>query len=193
MSLDEVKPNPVFRKRNTLRICAIIVITIVVSLCAMIGLRYLVFYGFSMIFDGRFKFKECKPEALISDLERVFDINFPSEIRQVKSARTSGSWDAPNTTSFFNLKFYADPDTVDTFLKSFPKNIELGEYERSLDTRCSNALHTPKWFTEPINKGKICSGIDIYIDTDDEGNFVVYFCGCYSRDLDELKKEWGKD
>ena len=95
----------------------------IIGLCMLIfvllGLLFVITssYFFGKIFDGRFKFRECEPEALISDLERVFDINFPAEIRQVKAARTSGSWDAPNTTSFFNLKFYAEPDIVNTFLK----------------------------------------------------------------------------
>lgn len=194
MSPDAVKQNLANRKKYTLRICVIIVITIVVSLGAIIGLRHLAFYAFWKGMGGpRFILRECEPAVLLPDLERQRKIDFPEGIKEVKTARTAGKRDVPVTTSAFNVRFSADPNTVDTFLKSFRTEITLMPYERNSDTRHSSGLRTPEWFTEPITKGKQHSSIGIYIDISNDKNFVVYFMGYYYRDLEELKKEWGKD
>ena len=71
--------------------------------------------------------------------------------------------------------------------------VKLQAYERGSDSRKISGQRTPRWFIEPITKGKQYSLLDIYIDTTDESKYVVYYSGYYSRDLDELKKEWGKN
>lgn len=70
---------------------------------------------------------ECAPEDLIPDLEKMFDINFPKVIKEIKTAKKLGSWDS--NTIHFIVKFCAEPDIVDKFLKSFPKGVGLVSYD----------------------------------------------------------------
>ena len=126
---------------------------------------------------------ECSPNDLIPDLEKTFDINFPKVIKEIKTAKTLGSWDS--NTIHFIVKFCAEPDIVDTFVKSFPRGIGWGSYDPEWDMRSVDISHAPDWFTETITQGKMgdywLAGpkMSIYIDTSVETNFVVYLHGFY--------------
>lgn len=136
---------------------------------------------------------ERNPERMLSHLEKTFIIDFPEGITKVKAAKTQGSWDG---AVGFMVKFAADPNTVDRFLKSFQQKIELYPYNPELDTRGSAVIPEPEWFAEPIRQGKEASPIlvcrqrkewhatSIYIDTTNKHSFVVYFEGGYDSELD---------
>jgi len=191
MSPDMIERYRALRKEHALRICKITVIFIVVCAGATIGLLYFVYCAFSRLDP---KFRECEPATLLPDLEKQLEMKFPTKITEVKAARTAGSRDHP-TESDFLVKFFAEPNTVDKFLKSFSIKITPVKYDRSSDKRKIFGARTPQWFTDPITKGKEWSWTswrNIYIDTTDENNFVVYFMGSYFRDLDEVRKEWEK-
>jgi hypothetical protein len=196
MSPDMIEAHRVLKKEGAWSLFKVIALSTVVLGLVILLIVFVTNYFWARIFDGRFRFRECEPAALLPEVEEQLEIKFPVEITEVTTARTAGSWDSPTTTSFFNIKFSSDPDTVDTFLTSFPTKINLRVYEHDLDRRKISGLRTPKWFTEPITKGKEWSwggSIDVYIDTTDERSFVVYFRGYYTRDLEELRKEWEKD
>ena len=146
-------------------------------------------FVFAMDYSERFI--ECDPQQMVPHLERVFDIDFPEEIREVKAATSRSSWLKRNMISF-KFKFTADPDTVAMFFQSFPKKIHFGAYDPSSDLRHSDLRRTPQWFKKPIQQGKIGSGgvsgrrkniRKIYIDTTNEKDFVIYLDGFYHRNL----------
>jgi hypothetical protein len=137
-----------------------------------------------------YRYIECKPEELLPDLERIFDVNFPEGIREVRTAKTRGLWDS--TDSAFIVKFSAPPDITNKFVESFPEKVTLGSYEAESDFRNNRQLSTPQWFIESIKKGNEGSvyasnkDIDLYIDTSNKKNFVVYLRGYYEPK--ELKR-----
>lgn len=130
------------------------------------------------------RYIECDSEQLLVGLEPVFGFDFPEHIRDVKAAKTIRfGW-----ANLFIVKFTAEANTVEQFLKSFPETI--------LESRskpyypCSDMRETvgswppPKWFTQPIQQGKHSEyghgSLEIYIDTTDDKNSVVYMRG-FSR------------
>lgn len=140
------------------------------------------------------QYTECDAKEMVARLERIFQINFPEEIKEAKAAKTPGSsWDRWNK---FILKFAAEPDAVDRFLESFPEKIHFKPYEYRKDMRGELGMPPiPPWFREPIQQGKCNlegqrrprrSLLDwIYIDTSNEKQFVVYLEGRYSRKLEK--------
>jgi len=137
---------------------------------------------------------ERNPKKMIAHLERTFVIDFPEEIKEVKAAKTPVSWDG---AVGFMVKFTADPNAVDRFLKSFRQNIELHRFNPELDTRGTAVIPEPGWFAEPIRYGKEASPIlvsrdygkasshlSVYIDTTNQESFVVYIHGGYGSELD---------
>lgn len=138
------------------------------------------------------KYIECDPGKMLANIEKIFTIDFPEEIKVAKAAKAQGSsWDR---WSKFLLKFAAEPNTVDGFLKSFPEKIHFESYERRKDMRQELGMSpTPPWFKTPIQQGKCNlegrgrpgqSLLDwIYIDTSDDKIFVVYMEGRYSWKL----------
>ena len=169
----------------------VIVLAISLLVFTTFTTRPFCFWGFRWV-GYQYGYRECEPEKLLSDLERTFDINFPTEIKNVKTARTPGSWDG--TASSFAVRFSADPATLDRFLESFPIRIKFDQY-RLPDTRDSPAIRTPAWFTEPIGQGKVggyyppVEKMKIYVDTTDKSVFVVYLSGFYHRDREEIQEE----
>jgi len=130
---------------------------------------------------------ECDPEDVFPFVEQAFSIVFPEDAEQIKVAKQKYE----RTFVHFLIRFRADPNALDMFLKSFPKKVEFGPYSR--DSRSGWFL--PKWFKEPIRIGKrqvsVLAGHkgnlqEFYIDTTDKENFVVYLKGFYYRGL-ELK------
>lgn len=194
-SPDAIESLRALRKERIRLILKIIVVSVVVFCLMALLLGYAGPYFFLRIFDGKFKFRECEPAALVSGLEKAFDISFPAEIKEIKTARTLGGWDS--YSSDYLVKFSADPNTVDAFLESFPMKITLKEYKYDDDDRrLAPSLGTPNWFTQTIKEGKkasLRSDIEIYIDTTDKSNFVVYLTGYYSRDPNEIRDELKKN
>lgn len=164
-------------------VCFVILLTILLTVflyCLLSAREY--FNGLAY----KYRYRECAAEELLPDLERVFDVNFPEVIKEIKTAKTPGSWDS--NTSNFIVKFCAEPDTVNTFLRSFPEDrlhkVKLYPYASEFDRRNSSSTRPPpEWFTEPITKGEMggyrLAGpkLKIYIDTSDETNYVVYLHG----------------
>jgi hypothetical protein len=124
---------------------------------------------------------ECTPEDLMPSLENIFNIDFPKDIKEVKTAKTIPL----DGATFFIVKFIAEPEIVDTFVKSFSIGIGWGSYDPEWDMRSVDISNAPDWFTETITQGKMgdywLAGpkMSIYIDTSVETNFVVYLHGFY--------------
>jgi len=124
---------------------------------------------------------ECTPQDLIPDLEEMFNIDFPKDIKEVKTAKTMPL----DGAIFFIVKFITEPEIVDTFVQSFSRGIGWGSYDPEWDMRSVDISHAPDWFTETITQGKMgdyrLAGpkMSIYIDTSVETNFVVYLHGFY--------------
>lgn len=135
----------------------------------------------------RARLVECNPEDVLPFVEKDLFVDFPEDIKQLKIAKSKYKIQFMN----FLIRFSANPNTVDQFLKSFPEEVKFESYIR--DSLSGRFL--PKWFKEPIRvgkrnvksvKGEKCKLGEIYIDTTDKENFVVYLKGFYHLGL-ELK------
>ena len=164
-----------------------IVVLGVLLLILVVGwltLRVLFNLGFK-IRDYQERYRECTPQELLLDLEEAFDINFLSDIKELKTAKTP----VLDGSILFMVKFSAEPDEVDRFFESFPHSpfrVEFEPYNIDCDKRSLHVRPSPPWFREPIPEGKMgryrqASGKQrIYIDTTDENSSVVYIDGFYS-------------
>ncbi|MHC4111520.1 MAG: hypothetical protein ACYSUY_10610 [Planctomycetota bacterium] len=165
------------------RIAPVLAILILAVLVVLVGIL--------IRFEARREniYIECDPIKMIVHLEKIFKIDFPEEIKGAKASKTRGcSWDR---WSEFMLKLDAEPNDVNTFLGSFPEKIHFKPYERKKDFRGGPGI-IPAWFKEPIQQGKYSLESlrgprkvihNIYVDTTDEKNFVVYIEGSYSWKL----------
>jgi len=174
------------RKRRKQLIVLMAIVLGSLSVLVVAGAAFIFFYILPF-FVGDI-YIERAPERFLTYLEKTFVIDFPEGITEVKVAKTSGSWDG---AVGFMIKFTADPNTVDRFLKSFQEDVELYPYTREDDSR--NILKpAPKWFSEPITEGKRArlglvsreygkagSDLSAYIDIKNEESFVVYIHGGY--------------
>jgi len=161
---------------------------------ALIGIAFVVAYiGIISLFPftswlKQFQIRrvvECNPEDVLPFVEQALFVDFPENIEHLKIAKSRYK---KMFVDFF-IKFSADPNTVDRFLKSFPKKVEFVPYSR--DSRSERFL--PKWFKEPILLGKRkINSIggekgnlkEIYIDTTYKENFIVYLRGSYYLGLE---------
>ena len=114
MSPDDVEQIRVLQREHVRLISKIIGVCLVVSILVMLLWGLIGTYFFVRIFDVGFR--ECTPDAILPDLEKQYKISFPPEIKDTKTARTQGSWDSRSISDFY-IKFSADPNTVNTFLK----------------------------------------------------------------------------
>lgn len=126
------------------------------------------------------RYIECDPNELFAELEKTFQIKIPQQIWEIKTARNYGSWDSKS--SCYIVKFCAEPNTVEVFLSSFPKEVDLVPYTKKKDFRYVQTKRhlAPSWFTESINGGKIgntSGNYEIYIDTSVGQRYVVYLWG----------------
>lgn len=127
--------------------------------------------------------RECDSERLLACLEPVLGFDFPENIRDVKTAKTKSI----DGSILFIVKFTAEPNTVEQFLKSFPKTIQtfkLVSYDAAQDERkICGTWPPPEWFTKQIQRGKQgryskdYGKLKIYIDTTNDKNSVVYMHG----------------
>jgi len=127
------------------------------------------------------RYVKCDSEKLLDELERTFDIEFPSNIKDLKTAKTSRH--GLDASISFIAKFTAKPETVDNFLASFKGGVNFDvPYDQDDDLRGAYAWTPPMWFTVPIRKGRrvrlnASTAPHIYIDTTDEENYIVYLRG----------------
>lgn len=133
---------------------------------------------------------ECAPEELIPDLEKMFDIDFPKDIREVKTAKTIPM----DGVIWFIVRFTAEPHVVDAFVKSFRRGVGLVNYDPEWDMRNTISSFTPAWFTKSIRQGKMGDipghgQKEICIDTTNEKEFVVYFHGFDGKELMDRKRQ----
>jgi len=174
-----------------------VVIIIVLVILLLIGWAWWGHVGMDRIFDKPFRYRECKPEKLLPELESCFDINFPEEIEQIQTSHTPGGWDS--SVSEFIVRFSANPNTVEALLDTFPPKTKIDVYTPVDDDRSVGAagLRTPDWFLKPIEKGKIAhtpSGQpEVYIDTINKDTFIVYIHGLYYREPNEIAEELRKE
>lgn len=123
------------------------------------------------------------PKKIIAHWERVFETDFPDDIQDVKTATAFLGWDNGHTS--YIMKFIIDPNS----LKNFVKLEKLKPYNHDSDERDTDILPRPKWYTQPIQRGKIGEvslsapkyhasySANILIDTSNENSFVVYMGG----------------
>jgi hypothetical protein len=125
---------------------------------------------------------ECDPEDVLPFVEQAFSIVFPEDAEQIKVAKQKYE----RTFVHFLIRFSADPNALDMFLKSFPKKVEFGPCSR--DSRSGWFL--PKWFKKPIRIGKRQVSVlavhkgnlqKFCIDTTNQESFVVYLQGFFVR------------
>jgi len=119
---------------------------------------------------------------LIPVLEDAFELKFPDDITDVKAAKTV-RW---MKYIQFIMRFAAEPNDVDTFIKSFPGKIHFVELDPNNDYR-QKTYGVPSWYKQPIRKGKRgvaflvkrINRIAICIDMTDENKYIVYLRGYY--------------
>ncbi len=123
----------------------------------------------------------CDPEELIVKLEGRLDLKFPDDFRDIKAAKTPV---LEGSVSFL-IRFTAEPNVMNAFFNSFPREVIFEEYTPSEDIR-SNLPSALDWFMKPIRKGKFAIAYNtprvnsiIYIDITNEKWYVVYWYGSY--------------
>ncbi len=172
-----------WQKRITVLV-VLLLFVLMMSIAAFIWLGVAVGRGYEAR-DYQTRHVECDPGELLPVLEKLFDVNFPQGLRDVKAAKSLEPFDG---VIFFIVKFTADPDTVNGFFKTFPKKIRFTPYDAEYDGRIrSGTWPPPAWFTKPIQKGMkarhyighLHGSTVIYIDSTDEQNYVVYLHGSY--------------
>lgn len=129
------------------------------------------------------RLQECSAKELIPDLEKTFDINFPDDIEDVKTAKTIPI----DGTIMFALKFAAKPETVSKFFSSLPEQIRLykEEYLITRDRRADKHYPPPEWFTMAIRNGNIIfyslagGKVTFYIAAENQDKYIVYLDGFF--------------
>lgn len=142
-----------------------------------------------------YRCKECDPNELIPILEWVYGANFPADIREPKIAKTSA---LDRDVILFVAKFSADPNSVESFLDSFPIKSDPSPYKCGWDKKDAGCLFTPRWFRKPIKQGQrhhlrtvrepVRNTGHIYTDTTDKASTIVYFEGAYQKSSEKPKQ-----
>lgn len=134
------------------------------------------------------------PKKVIARIEKIFEIDFPDEIKDVRTATTWMEWD--NWTTYI-IKFRVEPKSLNTLIK-----IEhLSPYDPNDDERMKSLdLPMPKWYAQPIQQGNVGTltlrsprghvshEACVYVDTSDDKTFVVYIHGSYHSGLNKLAR-----
>ena len=176
------------RSKQIIVLIAIVLGSLSILVVACVALMFIL--GLPFYLTG--VYFECNSERMVSHLEKTFVIDFPEVITEVRTAKSSG-WD---DSIGFMVKFVAEPNSVDRFLKSFQEEVNLSQYRVEDDIRDAST-YVPKWFSEPITEGKRArpglvsrdygkagSDLSVYIDTTNQESFVVYIHGGYEGKLD---------
>ena len=144
----------------------------------LVVIYFFVFYFGFHIRNYQLRLIECQSEELFPELERVFDIHFPKNIKEVKTAKSISH----DSTATYVVKFVAESNIIDKFLESVSKKSHevVVPYSLKDDGRKrASSWFSPSWFTTPIQKGKKLSyspalGVmEFYIDTSDTKRVVV--------------------
>jgi hypothetical protein len=162
----------------------IILLTIVLGLAVFIvpvvgilGIR---------VYLGRYR--ECNPKELLPMLERVYDVNFPADIVQLRTAKTPNH----DKAIFFIVKLTTEPSVVNRFLGNIVEMDDFEPYERG-HTFTTYGWPSPSWARQPIKQGKkyttssvrgVRTRAYIYIDTTHKDNYVVYMQGIYNSSFE---------
>jgi len=147
------------------------------------------FAGIALIYSD-VQYVERDSDKMIAALERMFEIDFPQEITDVKAAATPSQWDGGVT---FVLKFKADPDIVNGLFELEDRRpyVPGAKDEDGIQTE----FCAPEWYMEPITEGIMGDiflpsrkgpgprpgpeGGTVYIDTSDSQLYVVYLWSGY--------------
>jgi hypothetical protein len=135
------------------------------------------------------RYVECDPGLLARALERVFTVDLPENVEELKGAKmnlTIGS------EIHFLLKFRADSNDTDSFIETLTKasqnpSIIWRVYKEKTDRRGHHTWPVPRWFTKPIDKGKKVGysfgngSMTIYLDTGCKEGVVIYIKGWYLK------------
>ena len=176
-----------------------IVIGVIGASAALVLLLLLIgFAGIALLY-GVAPYAERDPDELISALERMFEIDFPGEITEVRAAVTPVTWDSGVS---FVLKFKAVPETVnDLFELHGRRRYAPGAKDEDRRQTRSGA---PEWSMEPITEGIMghislpCrkgpgprtgpqSGT-VYIDTSDSQSYLVYLLSGYDAEWERATR-----
>ena len=157
-----------------------------------------IFLGMIVLFIGvrsyQQRYIECDPKELLPIVELDFEVNFPVDIKDVKAAKTPSI----EGLAFFLVKFCAEPNTVGILLKSIEERSHSVPYERkyTFTTGCIG-WPSPRWARVPIKQGRkytfrsaykkipVSTDVDLFVDTTDKENLVVYLEGCYLIRIDK--------
>lgn len=140
------------------------------------------------------RYIECDPKELLPTVELVFDFNFPVDIKDVKAAKT------PSIERYehFIVKFCADPNIVSRFLESVEERPRSVPYvQKHTFTPAPGGWFSPGWHRAPVKQDRkytllssekqpsVLTKVDLYVDTTDKENFVVYLDGSYRIRIDK--------
>ena len=108
--------------KRTIKLLAVVLGGIVLAFAIVVGLMFL------RIGIGQYqsRFVEYQPKQVLPVLERVFNFNFPADIKEVKTAKTISR----DGFIHFIAIFAAEPNVVDDFLESFTDMNMFQPYKR---------------------------------------------------------------
>ncbi len=158
-------------------IAAMVLFTLLAGLAGLLVLS-------DKVENYRTRFVERNPNEFLPKLEQLYNIDFPEVIKEVKVAKTAASSGPSGGGINFIVRFAAEPNTVESFLASFPEQSWRSQYRPDGDTRGADIRPVPGWFKEPIKQGFEFSGPTahpIYVDTTYRNKYIVYIRGSYRR------------
>jgi len=144
-----------------------------------------------IVFTKYSQYPEINASKLIVYLEDRYSFAFPPEIFNIKAGKAYGSI---NGSSSFIIRFDVPNDKLEPFIYSLGSIDEVVDYTERLDWRLKYKNY-PDWYKVPIVQGKILTVqakainlpdvnfmIELYIDTSNEKNSVVYMEGNYKSE-----------
>lgn len=147
-------------------------------------LGFMVFFTPEKIMDYFTDYHWTSQRALIQYIEKHYTISFPQSMNNVKVAEAYIGFDG---SSMFIIKFHMNPEELGSFLSQFDETTDnMIPYASKVDKRGSDEY--PEWFQSPIENGWIGEidiyGVsnnrpDIYIDSSNEKECIVYMEGLY--------------
>jgi len=158
---------------------------LLVVLCGCIVAGPLI--GLIIVDAVRNSYKECEPKELLGELESRFNITFPQEVVEFKTATTT----PVEGDILFIVTFCGNDKTLERFFGSFPKTDgEMSidwDYVDSGRVRKNQSWPPLGWLRQAIEiqTGKIGEytlgdrRMIIYVDTTNKENCVVYIKGFF--------------
>ena len=169
----------------------IIFILLILLVLFILALVFLILSKFIIRSVDAGTFTEYNSSKMVKYLENKYDIKFPNDTKDIKSAKSG----IAEGYSWFILKFTADPNEIEKFFKK-AVSISLHPLYSPGDSRFLEHESVPEWWTNPIEKGKCGyiyvkvknndkeSRIDVYLDTSNEKKSVIYLRGWYLSGYD---------